>query len=82
VTYVFNKAAGDCWIGRGPERAVVLSQPSRLRADDLNALLAEAAELQRQLDSNVSLEETDRDILSSRLQKLQLRLSAVSGPAS
>lgn len=58
------------------ERAVVLAQPRVARdVDDAAALLAEAAELQRQLDNDAALEEGDRAVLAGRLQKLQLRLT-------
>ena len=55
---------------------MVLSEPRLLRNGDGSALQAEAAELQRQLDSNAGLDEADRNVLAGRLQKLQLRLDA------
>jgi hypothetical protein len=76
VTYIFVKP--DCWIGKGAERAAVLDKPRQLRSDDSIALAAEAAELQRQLDTNTSLEYADRALLAARLQKLQLRLVSSS----
>lgn len=75
VTYAFAKLPPECWIGKGAERAVVLNQPRLLRSGDESALLAEAAELQQQLEANVSLEAADRAVLTARLQNLQLRLT-------
>jgi hypothetical protein len=76
VTYVFSKPGNqECWVGWGIERAVVLTQPRKARLDDAAALAAEAAELQRQLDNNVALEDGDKAVLADRLQKLQLRLT-------
>jgi hypothetical protein len=76
VTYAFAKAPAECWIGKGADRAVVLNKPRLLRSGDESALLAEAAELQQQLQANVSLEAADRAVLAARLQNLQLRLNA------
>jgi len=76
VAYVFTGASPDCWIGRGPERAVVFIEKRMVRSDDDAALRAEAAELQRQLDHNASLDDGDKRRLAGRLQQLQLRLGA------
>lgn len=77
ATYVFAKSPPECWVAKGAEKAVVLRQPKLLRSDEQAALVAEASELQRQLDSNTSLEEGDKAVLAARLQKLQLRLMHV-----
>ena len=53
----------------------MLTRPRLVKSDDSAALLAEAAELQRQLDSNAALEEGDRAVLTGRLQQLQLRMA-------
>lgn len=75
VTYVFVTKPSESWIGRGEGRALVLSEPRLLRHSDGGALMAEAAEVQRQIDTNTGLSEKDKLVLAGRLQKLQLRLA-------
>ena len=62
---MFSKPGNqECWVGRGLERAVVLTQPRKARLDDAAAL---AAELQRQLDNNTALEDGDKAVLADML---------------
>lgn len=77
VKYRFGNTEREGWIGRGRRRAVVLSKPRIVKRDDTDALQLEAAELQRQIDSNAALSGGERQMLVGRMQQLQARVAAI-----
>ncbi len=75
IKYRFCNGVRDGWMGRGPQRAVVLT-PTALKLDDSEELLQEQAELQHQLTKNEHLSKRDRELLSARLAKIEAKLVA------
>jgi hypothetical protein len=77
IKYTFsNQQNNNGWVGRGRSRAVLLTKPKISKRGDSGALQAEAAEVQRQLESNAGLSGEDRQLLQKRLGQLQARLAA------
>ena len=57
---------------------MLLSQHTVVKLDDSEAILTEFHELARQLEANSELSDADRELLSSRLSRLAVKLSAES----
>jgi hypothetical protein len=77
IRYSFsNQQNSNGWVGRGRSRAVLLTKPKISKRGDSEALQAEAAEVQRQLQGNAGLSGEDRQLLQKRLAQLQARLVA------
>jgi hypothetical protein len=75
IRWRFTNTEREGWINRGHRRGVLLSKHSVVKLDDSDAILTEFHELARQLEANSDLSDSDRELLSSRLSRLAVKLS-------